>query len=210
MTQIILITPKMIKECMPQCLNSEQVAKLLNSELTKSDINTKLRVAAFIAQCGHESLDFNRLEENLNYKADRLRVVFPKYFPTDNIAQQYAMKPDKIANKVYANRMGNGNEESFDGYRYRGRGIIMLTGKEMYQRLDDYLKLNGKLIKNPDLLSTADYAIKSAIWFWSVYKDLNLLADKSDMVTITKRVNGGDHGLSDRISRYKKALAALG
>lgn len=195
---------------MPQCLNSDQVAKLLNLELPKGEINTKLRVAAFIAQCGHESLDFNRLEENLNYKADRLRVVFPKYFPTDSIAQQYAMKPDKIANKVYANRMGNGNEESFDGYRYRGRGIIMLTGKEMYQRLDDYLKLNGKLVKNPDLLITADYAIKSAVWFWSVYKDLNLLADKSDMVTITKRVNGGDHGLSDRISRYKKALAALG
>lgn len=195
---------------MPNCMNPLNVSKALNHELHKAGINTKLRIAAFLAQCGHESSDFNRMEENLNYSAKRLRQVFPKHFPNDQLAEKYAGKPDLIANKVYANRMGNGDEESGDGYRYKGRGIIMLTGKEMYNRFSNYINMEKKILQSPELLCTPEYAVKSSTWFWSVYKDLNKFADKSDMITITKYINGGDHGIEDRVKRYKKALSVLG
>jgi putative chitinase len=195
---------------MPKLQQPELLAKILNTELPKAGIDSKLRLAAFIAQCGHESSDFNILEENLNYSAKRLREVFPKYFPTDEIASRYDRKAVAIANRVYANRMGNGNESSGDGYKYRGRGVIMLTGKDMYDKFSFSLEGNKKFVLNPDLLLTPVYAVQSAIWFWSDYKNLNLLADKSDMVSMTKAINGGQIGLDDRIKRYKMALSAIG
>jgi len=167
------------------------------------DINTIERVSAFIAQCAHESANFKVLKENLNYRAVTLRKVFPKYFPTDDIANQYAGKKEQIANKVYANRMGNGPEESGDGFRYHGRGLIQLTGKNNYQAFAKYTNkdLNGV----PSYLETTDGAVESACWFWKT-NNLNKWADTGDFVTLTKKINGGTIGLEDRQKHYNHAV----
>jgi len=174
------------------------------------EINTPQRVAAFIAQCAHESGGFMVLQENLNYKWQSLRKVFPKYFPTDDIAQQYASKPNKqeaIANRVYASRMGNGPEESGDGWRYRGRGLIQLTGRDNYAWFAASLQISPE--EATEYLGTFEGAAQSACWFWETNK-LNQWADKGDIVTLTKRINGGTIGLQDRIKHYEHALHVLG
>lgn len=174
------------------------------------DINTPQRIAAFIAQCGHESGGFKVLKENLNYKAPTLRKIFPKYFPTDAIAAQYAALPNKqeaIANKVYGGRMGNGPEESGDGYRYCGRGLIQLTGKSNYEEFA--MSIETPVEEVPDYLATFEGAAQSACWFWEK-NNLNQWADKGDIVTLTKRINGGTIGLEDRIKHYEHALHVLG
>ena len=173
------------------------------------EINTPQRVAAFIAQCAHESGGFMVLQENLNYKWQSLRKVFPKYFPTDDIAQQYASKPNKqeaIANRVYASRMGNGPEESGDGWRYRGRGLIQLTGRDNYAWFAASLQISPE--EATEYLGTFEGAAQSACWFWETNK-LNQWADKGDIVTLTKRINGGTIGLQDRIKHYEHALHVL-
>lgn len=178
--------------------------------LPEYEINTPQRVAAFIAQCAHESGGFTALKENLNYKAVTLRKIFPKYFPTDEIAQQYASLPNKqeaIANKVYANRMGNGDEASGDGYRYCGRGLIQLTGKENYSWFAASLEMPVEDV--PEYLATFEGAVQSACWFWES-NNLNQWADKGDILTLTKRINGGTIGLEDRIKHYNHALHVLG
>ena len=167
------------------------------------EINTPQRVASFIAQCAHESGGFMVLQENLNYKWQSLRKVFPKYFPTDDIAQQYASKPNKqeaIANRVYASRMGNGPEESGDGWRYRGRGLIQLTGRDNYAWFAASLQISPE--EATEYLGTFEGAAQSACWFWETNK-LNQWADKGDIVTLTKRINGGTIGLQDRIKHYE-------
>ncbi len=171
---------------------------------SKFAINTPLRVAHFLAQCGHESGGFRVTQENLNYSAKGLNGIFRKYFPTEAAAAAYARNPQKIANKVYANRMANGSEASGDGYKFRGRGYIQLTGRDNYTQFGKAIGVD--IPNNPDLVSSK-YALASAAWFWSK-NGLNKLADggATDTVvtSITKRVNGGTIGLADRIKHFKE------
>ena len=168
----------------------------LNKILPQYGINTKLRICHFLAQVLHESGHLKYKSENLNYSAKTLRSVFGKYFKTDAIANEYARKPEKIANRVYANRMGNGDEASGDGWNYRGRGLIQLTGKTNYANCGKSIGLD--LISDPDLLTkSAEACVRSACWFWKI-NNLNALADKDSATSITKRINGGTNGLADR------------
>ncbi len=175
----------------------------------KMGVNTPLRLAHFLAQCAHESGGFKLTQENLNYSVKGLLSIFKKYFPTETLAAAYARQPVKIANKVYGNRMGNGPESSGDGYRYRGRGYIQLTGKSNYLTFDASVPDN--IIENPDLVATK-YPLLSAAWFWSK-NNLNALADKgatdAHVTAVTKRVNGGTNGLADRLKYFKKFHALL-
>lgn len=186
--------------------NTQEWYQALVNNLPLYDINTPERVAAFIAQCAHESGGFRRLKENLNYKWESLRRVFPKYFPTDELAQEYAHKPEQIANRIYGSRMGNGDESSGDGFRYCGRGLIQLTGKNNYTKFAESM---GMAVEDvPALLETYDGAVKSACWFWSS-NNLNQWADAGDILTMTKRINGGTIGLEDRIKHYNHAMEVL-
>ena len=176
------------------------------------EINTKFRIAAFLAQCAHESGNFRAIKENLNYRWETLRKLFPKYFPTDDLAKQYAGMPnpkkqEAIANRIYANRMGNGPEESGDGFRYCGRGLIQLTGKYNYERYAESLEISVE--EASEHLTTFEGCVQSACWFWES-NNLNQWADKQDMVTLTKRINGGTIGLEDRIKHYNHACHVLG
>jgi putative chitinase len=175
----------------------------LSSVLPTYEIDTPQRVAAFIAQCTHESAGFKRLKENLNYKAESLRRVFPKYFPTDELAKEYAHKQEQIANRVYGGRMGNGDESSGDGFRYCGRGLIQLTGRNNYTKFSESIGMAVEEV--PSLLETFEGAVKSACWFWKT-NNLNQYADSGDILTMTKRINGGTIGLEDRIKHYNHAL----
>jgi putative chitinase len=177
----------------------------LQAAFTKYDINTPKRQAAFIGQCAHESSNFTKLEENLNYSPERLIKVWPSRFPNLNSADKYAHNPQALANKVYAGRLGN-NQEG-DGWKYHGRGLIQLTGRENYERCGSSLGVD--LIGNPDWLLDLKYAALSAGWFWNK-KGLNELADQQEYGQITKRINGGTLGLDDRLQKTTKALAALG
>ena len=174
------------------------------------EISTPQRVAAFLAQTAHESGGYRAIKENLNYKAPTLRKIFPKYFPTDEIANQYANLPNKqeaIANRVYGGRMGNGPEETGDGYRYCGRGLIQLTGKDNYTRYAQSLEISVE--EASEHLTTFEGCVQSAAWFWEA-NNLNQWADKGDILTLTKRINGGTIGLEDRIKHYNHALHVLG
>jgi len=178
--------------------------------LPEYEINTPERVAAFVAQCAHESGGFKFLKENLNYKAASLRKVFPKYFPDDATANQYANHPNKqeaIASRIYANRMGNGDEASGDGFKYLGRGLIQLTGKNNYTLFA--AAIDTPLEEIPEYLQTFEGAVQSACWFWE-QNNLNQWADKGDILTLTKRINGGTIGLEDRIKHYNHALHVFG
>ena len=176
---------------------------------SKFGINTPLRVAHFLAQCGHESGGFRLTQENLNYSAKGLNGIFRKYFPTEAAAAPYNRNPQKIANKVYSNRMGNGTEASGDGYKFRGRGYIQLTGKENYTAFGKSIGVD--IPSNPDLVAS-QYALASAAWFFSK-NGLHKIADEgaSDLVVtkITKRVNGGTIGLPDRIKHFKEYYSLL-
>lgn len=173
-------------------------------------INTSLRLAHFLAQCGHESAGFKAVSENLNYSKAALQAVFKKYFPDETTAAQYERKPEKIANKVYANRMSNGDEASGDGWKFRGRGYIQLTGKNNYSKFNE--SVEEDILETPDLVATK-YPLLSAAWFWSS-NGLNELADKgateADVTAITKRVNGGTIGLEDRIKHFEEYYHLLG
>jgi putative chitinase len=171
------------------------------------EINTPQRVAAFIAQCAHESGGFSTLEENLNYKAVTLTKLWPQRFPP-GVAEQYAGNPEAIANKTYGGRMGNGHEETGEGFAYRGRGLLQLTGKDNYRACSHDLFQDATLLEDPDLLTDPYYALNSACWFWNKNK-LNQYADSGDFTTMTKRINGGTIGLEDRIHHYNNAVAIL-
>jgi putative chitinase len=178
----------------------------LNNVLPEYEINTPDRIAMFIAQCGHESMDFRVLQENLNYRWESLRRVFPKYFSNDDLARQYAHKPEMIANRVYGNRMGNGPEESGDGFKYSGKGLIQLTGKYNYTNFANSIGMS--LEEVPEYLITFEGAVKSACWFWN-QSDLNSWSDQQDVRTVTKKINGGFNGLEDRILRYDRNVVIL-
>ena len=175
----------------------------LSNVLPEYEIDSPQRVSAFIAQCTHESGGFKRLKENLNYRWESLRKVFPKYFSTDELAQEYAHKQEQIANRVYGGRMGNGDESSGDGFRYCGRGLIQLTGKNNYTKFAESIGMAVEEV--PSLLETFEGAVKSACWFWKT-NNLNQYADAGDILTMTKRINGGTIGLEDRIKHYNHAL----
>ncbi|MCF2859231.1 glycoside hydrolase family 19 protein [Pseudoalteromonas sp. SMS1] len=203
------LTLELLAEIVPQA-NPEHIEKYLtalNEVLPQFEINTPLRVAHFLAQIAHESGYFRCSSENLNYSQKALRAVFGKYFPDDASAEAYARQPEKIANRVYADRMGNGDEASGDGWKYRGRGLIQLTGKDNYVRCGKALGLD--LISDPEVVSAdAKVAIQSACHYWQSC-DLNGWADKDELVTITKRINGGTHGLDDRAALLNRAKQFL-
>lgn len=177
-----------------------------NETFTRFLIATPKQQAAFIGQCGHECGNFKVLEENLNYRAATLMRLWPKRFPTQEIANAYAGNPKKIANMVYASRMGNRDESSGDGYRFRGRGCIQLTGHANYFHAGNALGID--LVMEPDLVATPQYAALTAGWFWSTHK-CNELAEAGDWVGLTKKINGGTIGLQDRINHINKALDVL-
>jgi putative chitinase len=203
------ITLQQLQQLIPKNPYVKQWHNALSQLLPDYEINTAERIAAFIAQCAHESGGFTALKENLNYKAATLRKIFPKYFPDDQIAQHYASLPNKqeaIANKVYANRMGNGSEESGDGYRFCGRGLIQLTGRENYSWFA--ASLNITVEEASEYLQTFEGAAQSACWFWET-NSLNRWADAGDILTLTKKINGGTIGLEDRKKHYEHALHVL-
>jgi putative chitinase len=177
------------------------------SLLEEYEINTPKRVAAFLAQCGHESGGFVFVTENLNYSASGLQRVFPKYFPTMEIAKQYERNAKKIASRVYANRMGNGDEASEQGWKFRGRGILQLTGKNNYFWFAASLEITPE--QAVDYLETFEGAAQSACWFWSENK-LNRFVDADDFKGLTRAINGGYIGLEDRKHHYEIALSMFG
>ena len=203
-------TKDQLQQIIPQNQHLDHWFEALDKILPDYDIDTPQRVAAFLAQCAHESGGFNAIQENLNYRAVTLRKVFHKYFPTDDIANQYASLPNKqeaIANRVYANRMGNGDEASGDGFRFCGRGLIQLTGKQNYSRFAE--SIDTPLSDITEFLQTFEGCVQSAAWFWEA-NNLNQYADSGDILTMTKRINGGTIGLEDRKQHYQHALQVFG
>lgn len=170
------------------------------------EINTPARQAAFIGQCAHESANFKTLEENLNYSAEGLMKTWPSRFPTLEAAQPYHRNPEKIANRVYGGRMGNGLEETGDGWLYHGRGLIQLTGKDNYMLASDALRED--FIHSPDLILAPRWAAMTAGWYWNK-RGLNKEADAKDYTAMTKKINGGVIGLDDRIAHINHALDSL-
>lgn len=176
--------------------------------LPKYEINTPNRIAGFFAQCGHESMNFTVLSENLNYRAETLEKLFSKYFSkAGRNAADYAKQPEKIANVIYASRMKNGDTASGDGYRFRGRGVIQLTGRDNYTAFGKTVGLSPEQVI--DYVQTKKGALESACWYWNSRK-INIACDEGDIVKMTKLVNGGTIGLEDRRKHYEQALAVLG
>lgn len=202
----LTLTPDKVAKCVPHNKAPADLTAALNAVLPKYEINTVERVSAFLAQCGHESADFTTLKENLNYGAKGLRGTWPKRFPDDATAAAYERNPEKIANKVYADRMGNGPEASGDGWKYRGRGAIQLTGHDNYAA---FAKDIGKTIDEViAYLETLEGAIESACWFWKK-NGLNAVADAKDMKLATKKINGGELGLAERTAHFNNNLTVL-
>jgi putative chitinase len=199
-----------LKEIIGNNAYAEQWHEAITNVCPEYGIDTPSRLAAFLAQCAHESGNFKFLKENLNYRATSLRKVFPKYFPDDAIAEHYASQPDKqaaIANRIYANRMGNGDEASGDGYRYCGRGLIQLTGKNNSTLF--VASIGIEVEEASEYLGTFEGAVQSACWFWD-QNNLNKEADAGDIKLMTRKINGGYIGLEDRIKHYEHALHIFG
>ena len=204
----LTITKQQVEQLLHGNPDIDEWSSAMSLLFPKYEINTPARIAGFVAQCGHESQNFKTLEENLNYSAEGLNRTFPKYFvKAGRDAQAYHRQPEKIANVVYANRMGNGDTASGEGWKFRGRGVIQLTGKDNYSRFAKYV---GKSIDDTiEYLKTKQGALESACWFWKT-NGLNEIADSGDIVAMTKRINGGTIGLEDRQKHYTHALAVLG
>lgn len=203
------LTLEHLQQLLPKNPYIEHWHEALSQLLPDYEINTPQRLAAFMAQCAHESGGFTAIKENLNYRPASLVALFKKYFDLPT-ATHYCSLPNKqeaIANRIYANRMGNGPEESGDGFRYCGRGLIQLTGKSNYQAFADSLQITPEAAS--EYLATFEGAAQSACWFWEA-NNLNQWADKGDILTLTKRINGGTIGLEDRIKHYNHALHVLG
>lgn len=198
--------------------NRAKYASPLRLAMMRYNIDNPNRIRAFLAQIGHESGQLSAVVENLNYSAKALRSVFGKYFKTDADAEKYARKPEAIANVVYANRLGNGDTKSGDGWRYRGRGLIQITGKSNYNEASQKmyaLPLGVDFVDEPELLATPDYAAQSAAWWWE-NAGLNAIADglggandTEVFKQITKRINGGYNGLDDRLAIYERAKTVI-
>ena len=201
------ITREQLAQIIPKNPYIDQWTDALNKLLPDYEINTPQRVAAFLAQCAHESGGFVFLKENLNYRAESLMRTWPRHFPNMEIANQYARQPERIANRAYANRMGNSTEESGDGAKYLGRGLIQLTGKNNYEAFAESIETPVEEI--PAYLETFEGAVQSACWFWET-NNLNRFADVGDILTMTKRINGGTIGLEDRMKHYAHVLEVFG
>ena len=201
------LTVSQLKQMVPGITHADHWIEAFDQLLPDYEINTPKRIAAFIAQCAHESGGFRFLKENLNYKAESLMKTFPKYFSDRDTANSYAKQPVKIANRVYASRMGNGDEASGDGYKYCGRGLIQLTGKTNYDWFAASLEISAS--EASEYLETFEGAAQSACWFWES-NNLNVEADAGDIKKMTKKINGGYIGLDDRIKHYEHALHILG
>lgn len=201
------MTPAQLLRIMPAAKRQADVfAPLLAEAMEKYQINTLSRRASFLAQIGVESGQLTRLVENLNYSAERMRVVWPTRFPSLAQTIGYAGNATELANKVYANRMGNGDEKSGDGWKYRGRGLIHLTGRDNYKRLSDATGYD--FVAEPQMLEAPRMAALSAAWFWSV-NGLNALADTGNQTAVTKKINGGVHGLAQRLEMFEVAKRVL-
>jgi putative chitinase len=194
------------KKCIGNNPYAEHWYEALCETLPDYDINTIPRVAAFLAQTAHESGGYTAIKENLNYRPETLMKVWPRYFPNMDIANQYAHQQEKIANRAYANRMGNGDEASGDGYKFCGRGLIQLTGKDNYTRYAQ--STEQTLDEASEHLTTFEGCVQSAAWFWEA-NNLNQFADSGDILTMTKRINGGTLGLADRQQHYQHAIQVL-
>ena len=205
-------TTKMLKkstfeELFPNCKNSKGFTKAINKYFPKYKIIALNRLAHALGQFSHECQGFTRFEENLNYSAKGLKSTFGKYFKNKN-PENYAKRPKKIANLVYASRMGNGPELSGDGFKYRGRGIIMLTGRDNYKAFSKWIK-DETIMKRPKLVAeTPEIAVLSAVWFWNKRK-LNKLADQDNLLKITKKINGGTNGLEHRTEETERIRSIL-
>jgi putative chitinase len=200
-------TQDQLQAIIPQNQHVGEWYEALAKILPDYDITTVERVVAFLAQCGHESAGFTATQENLNYGATGLMATFKKYFPTQELANLYARKPEKIANRVYASRMGNSDEASGDGWKYRGRGLIQLTGKNNYTAFAT--SIDTPIEEVTEYLQTIEGCVRSACWFWQA-NNLNQYADAGDVDTMTKRINGGLNGIDDRRQRQAQALQVLG
>lgn len=201
----MILTEDKFKQCIPNNFLYQFWYKELEPQLEKYGLNSIPRIAMFLAQCSHESSEFRILEENLNYSKDQLLKVWPKLFNEDNVLN-YARQKERIANRAYSSRMGNGDESSGDGWRFHGRGIIQLTGRENYTNLT---KATGvDFITNPDELLKRENSVLAACWFWDTRK-LNAPSDTADINTVTKRINGGLIGISDRLYKYNNILTIL-
>jgi len=196
------------RECLPDVSDSnlELYIEHIISTCEMFEINTPERLSAFLAQIAYESDNFNHVIENLNYSAKGLMTIFKKYFPDEQSAAAFARQPERIANKVYANRMGNGSEHTGDGWRYRGRGLIQLTGKTNY--MNCAAALGYSLNDIVYFLETPEGATKSAGWYWNL-RNLNTYADDRDFNEITRKINGGYNGLEERTRIYQNALRVL-
>lgn len=183
---------------------ADKWADALSATCERFEINTPLRIAGFLSQIAHESGGLKFVSENLNYRAESLMRVWPSRFPNADVANAYAMKPEKIANRAYCDRMGNGDEASGDGWKYRGRGLIQLTGKDNYAAFA--MKCDNEALTNPDLVAEPDLAAESAGWFWST-RNLNNYADEGNVEGMTRRINGGTNGLDDRQAHYDKLMS---
>ncbi len=206
----MLLTVEQFSHLFPRNTDPQGWVDSMNEVFPTYEIDTPQRVAAFLAQCGHESGGWTVFEENLNYSDKGLCGIFKKYFPTLESTAGYARNPQAIANKVYSNRMGNGPESSGDGWKYRGRGPIQLTGKDNYRAFAQEMFEDWQnLFENPDwVCADRDFALMSAIWFWNKNK-LNVQADSGDIKTMTRKINGGYIGLEDRIKHYNEAIHLL-
>lgn len=204
--KVKILTQDKLARALPNNKHIGDWYEVLDKILPQYEITTVNRIASFLAQCSHESMEFTRLRENLNYRAESLVKTWPRHFPNMEIANQYARQPEKIANRAYANRMGNGNEASGDGWKYAGKGIIQLTGKSNYSEFAKAIKM--RLEDVPDYLQTYEGAIKSACWFWKK-NNLNSFADVEDIKGQTKVINGGYNGLDDRLKKYSSIKSIL-
>lgn len=202
-----MITTDFVQAVMPNCKDPEGWATILAQVLPGYGFDTPERLAAFVSQTAHESMDYNALVENLNYGAKGLLTTFRKYF-TPELANQYARNPQAIASRVYANRMGNGDEESGEGWKFRGRGILQVTGRNNYYQCSQFVFGDDRLLDAPELLEYKEYALISAIWYWT-RNNLNTIADTGDLELLTRRINGGLNGYEDRVSKYNTAIDYL-
>jgi putative chitinase len=206
-----LLTVEQLRVMIPTNKDAIAWCEELNKALPKYDITTDQRIAGFISQCAHESMDFNALSENLNYREETLNKVFPRYFgPGKRNASEYAKNPEKIANYVYMDEFRTsklGNVHPGDGWRFRGRGLKQLTGRDNYTRFAKDYDMTAE--EAAEWLETKEGALASALWFWNT-NNLNNIADTGNVAALTKKINGGDIGLADRQARYAKAMAALG
>lgn len=193
----MLITETKFNQVFPRA--KEGIYAVIAKHIEQAGCKTKMQQAMFLAQCGHESAGFSVLSENLNYSSDGLVRVFRKYFTAED-AKKYARQPEKIANRVYANRMGNGDENSGDGWKYRGRGIIQITGKRNYDAFSKWLERD---INPDDVAINLTFAVKAGVWFWLT----NEIASLNSVEKATRRINGGLNGIEDRVNLYRKLMA---